>query len=122
MKILHFAIAPAMSKPLLKPKLMIEPSYWLEPGIRLEKVGEVQLFKFTAELQARSDELLERSKQTELPAEEQAELDGISQLAQIFTYANSVLVAESAWSPTHFENSLPNAPAFSVNIATPQNL
>lgn len=104
-----------MDKQALKPKLMIEPTYWLEPGIRLEKVGEVQLFKFTAELQARSDQLLERSKQSELSKEEQAELDGISQLAQIFTYANSVLAAESAWSPTPSENSLPNAPTFSVN-------
>ena len=111
-----------MSKPALKPKLMIEPSYWLESGIRLERVGDVQLFKFAAALQARSDELLERSKQVGLSAAEQAELDGISQLAQIFTYANSVLAAESAWSPTHFENSLPNAPALSVNIATRPNL
>ncbi len=72
---------------------MIEPSYWLEPGIWLEKVDELQLFKFTAELQARSDELLERSKQAVLSDAEQAELDGVSQLAQIFTYANSVLAA-----------------------------
>ena len=77
---------------MMKPKLMIEPSCWLATGIQLEKVDGVSLFKFADELQARSDELLEQSKTGVLTAEEPAELDGISELAQIFTYANSVLV------------------------------
>ncbi|MBD2773578.1 hypothetical protein ICL16_16220 [Iningainema sp. BLCCT55] len=84
----------------MTPKLMIEPSYWLETGIKLEKVNNLQLFKFTDELQARSDELLERSKSGLITSDEKAELDGISELAQIFTYANSVLVAESRWFPS----------------------
>jgi hypothetical protein len=107
---------------MLKPKLMIEPSYWLGTGIKFEKVNGFNLFKFTDELQARSDELLERSKLGLLTPEEKAELDGISELAQIFTYANSVLAAESKWFPNPSENSLPNEPNTSVSIATPQNL
>lgn len=101
---------------------MVEPSYWLETGIKLEKVNNLILFKFTDELQARSDELLERSKAGLIALEEKAELDGISELAQIFTYANSVLAAESTWSPTPSEKSSVKEQNISVNIATPQNL
>jgi hypothetical protein len=80
---------------MMKPKLMIEPSSWLGSGVRLEQVGELRLFKFTDNLQARSDELLERNKIGNLTLEEQAELDGISELAQIFTHANSILASDS---------------------------
>ena len=89
---------------MIKPKLMIEPSCWLATGIQLEKVDGLSLFKFTDELQARSDQLLEQSKTGILTSEERAELDGISELAQIFTYANSVLMAESRWSPVSSVN------------------
>lgn len=104
------------------PKLMIEPSYWLETGIKLEKVNNLKIFKFTDELQSRSDELLEKSKLGLITAEEKAELDGISELAQIFTYANSVLASESTWSPITSEKSLQKEQNTSANIATPQNL
>ncbi|KYC39205.1 hypothetical protein WA1_31145 [Scytonema hofmannii PCC 7110] len=87
----------------MTPKLMIEPSYWLGTGIKLEKIDNLNLFKFTDEMQARSDELLKRSKSGLIKPEEQAELDGISELAHIFTYANSILVAESKWFPTPSE-------------------
>lgn len=75
---------------MMKSKLMVEPSYWLETGIKFERVNNLNLFKFTDELQARSDELIERSKSGLITPEEKAELDGISELAQIFTYTNSV--------------------------------
>jgi hypothetical protein len=107
---------------MMKPKLMIEPSYWLLTGIKLETINGLKLFKFTDGLQARSDQLLERSKLGLLTSEEKAELDGMSELAQIFTYANSVLAAESKWSPIPSENSSPNELRTSANIATPQNL
>ena len=106
---------------MMTPKLMIEPTYWLETGIKLENVNNFSFFKFTDELQARSDELLERSKSGLITPEEKAELDGISELAQIFTYANSVLAAESKWFPTPSESSSVNEQNTSVNIATPQN-
>jgi hypothetical protein len=106
---------------MMTPKLMIEPSYWLGTGIKLEKVNNLNVFKFTHELQARSDELLERSKAGLISPEEKAELDGISELAQIFTYANSVLAAESTWFPTTSEKSSEKEQITSVNIATHQN-
>jgi hypothetical protein len=83
---------------MINPKLMVEPSHWLETGIQVEKLNGVRLFKFTNALQVRSDELLEKSKSGNLTPEQQAELDGISELSQIFTYANSVLAAELRWS------------------------
>jgi len=107
---------------MMTPKLMIEPSYWLSTGIKLEKVNNLNLFKFTNELQARSDELLERSKSGLITPEEKAELDGISELAQIFTYANSVLAAQSTWFPNPSDKSLVKEQNTSANIATPQNL
>ena len=107
---------------MMTPKLMIEPSYWLETGIKLEKVNNLNIFKFTDELQSRSDELLEKSKLGLITAEEKAELDGISELAQIFTYANSVLASESTWSPITSEKSLQKEQNTCANIATPQNL
>jgi len=106
---------------MMTPKLMIEPSYWLGTGIKLEKVNNLNLFKFTDELQARSDELLERSKSGLMTPEEKAELDGISELAQIFTYANSVLAAESKWFPNPSEKSSLTEQNTSANIVTPQN-
>ena len=106
---------------MMTPKLMIEPSYWLETGIKIEKVNNLKFFKFTDELQARSDELLERSKSGLITPEEKAELDGISELAQIFTYANSVLAAESTWFPNPSEKSSVNEQNTSVNIVTPRN-
>ena len=107
---------------MMKPKLMIEPSCWLETGIKLEKVNGLNFFQFTDELQVRSDELLERSKAGTITSEEKAELDEISELAQIFTYANSVLAAESRWSPTPSKNSLPNEPPISASTATHRSL
>lgn len=100
---------------------MIAPSYWLGSGIRLEQVNGFSLFKFTDELQSRSDSLLERSKAGVITLEEKAELSGISELAQIFTYANSLLAAKSKWSPTTFENESPKEQNISVNIASRQN-
>jgi hypothetical protein len=107
---------------MMKPKLMIEPSSWLGTGVCLEQVGELRLFKFTEALQSRSDELLERKKIDSLTLEEQAELDGISELAQIFTYANSVLASESTWSLNPSENLLPKEPISYASTATHQKL
>jgi len=75
----------------IEPKLMIEPSYWLERGVQLDANGGLPLFLFTETLQARSDELLSLSKSQALSTEQQAELNRLSQLSQILTYANSGL-------------------------------
>jgi hypothetical protein len=78
---------------MMQPKLMVEPSAFLKTGIQVEIVNGVNLFKFTPELQARSDELLMRSKEKLLNEDENAEWASISELAQIFSYANSMLMA-----------------------------
>ncbi|GFE69343.1 hypothetical protein [Chroococcus sp. FPU101] len=107
---------------MIEPKLIIEPSYWLREGIQLEKVNEHYLFKFTPQLQARSDELIEQSKNNLLTSQEKAELESISELAQIFTYANSILTVKLKWYPTTSENLLHNELNISVNTATRQSL
>ena len=78
-----------------EPKHIIEPSYWLNNGIQVDSTAGLPLFKFTEHLQARSDELLQRSRSQNLTYKEQAELDGLTELSQIFTYAN-FLLAENA--------------------------
>lgn len=91
-----------------EPKLLIEPSYWLENGIQLQSMGGLPLFKFSEHLQARSDELLYRSKSQKLSREEQAELDSLTELSQVFTHANSLMAANSLWFPPQSESLLPS--------------
>ena len=73
---------------------MVQPSSLLPKGIQISQVNNLNLFKFTDELQARSDELLERSKAELLTPDKTAELAGISELARIFTFINTVLAAQ----------------------------
>jgi hypothetical protein len=70
---------------------MIEPTQWLSNGIMLDVVNGKKVFKFTQALQQRSDELRDRAKAGILTVEEQAEFEGISELAEIFIYANVAL-------------------------------
>jgi hypothetical protein len=74
---------------------MVQPSSWVESGIKLSKVRDLNLFKFTDELQARLDDLAERKKSEALTPEEAAELAGILELNQIFTLLNARVIAES---------------------------
>jgi hypothetical protein len=73
---------------------MIQPSSLLPNGIEIERVNNFNLFKFTEELQARSDELLERNKVGLLTQDETAELAGISDLSRIFTLINAMVIAQ----------------------------
>ena len=41
---------------------MVQPSSWVEGSIKLQKVRGLNLFKFTDELQARFETLIERQK------------------------------------------------------------
>jgi hypothetical protein len=43
-------------------QMMIQPSSLLPDGIEIKQVNNFNLFKFTEDLQARSDRLLERNK------------------------------------------------------------
>jgi hypothetical protein len=107
---------------MTQPKLMFEPSQWLEDGIHLETHNGLSLFKFSDSLQNRSDALLELSRTKGLNLEEQAELDSLSQLSEIFTYANSSLAANAKWYPPPSENLSQNVPNGGANIAIPQRL
>lgn len=63
-------------------------------NIKLEKVDQLSLFKFTDELQSRMEELLEKKKADQLTLEEIAELEAIGELDRIFTHINAMLVAQ----------------------------
>jgi hypothetical protein len=74
-------------------QVVISPQSLLATGIRVEKIDDIRLFKFTDELQTRMEDLLEKNKIGSLTSEEETELDGIGELDRIFTYLNSLLAA-----------------------------
>jgi hypothetical protein len=43
-------------------QMMVQPSFWVESGIKISKVRNLYLFKFADELQSRLEELLEKKK------------------------------------------------------------
>jgi hypothetical protein len=64
--------------------------------IRIEKVGDWNLFKFSDSLQLRMENLLEKKKADQLTAEEILELEAIGELDRIFTHINAMLAAQNA--------------------------
>ncbi|MFN7657912.1 MAG: hypothetical protein ACK5P3_07180 [Dolichospermum sp.] len=76
-------------------QVMIQPSYWIESGIEISKVRNLNLFKFTPELQSRLEELADQNKAGMLTTTEEAELAGILELDRIFTLLNAKIIAES---------------------------
>ncbi|PSF37133.1 hypothetical protein C7H19_11895 [Aphanothece hegewaldii CCALA 016] len=64
--------------------------------IRLEKVGEWNLFKFSDTLQLLMESLLEKKKADQLTLEEIVEFETIGELDRIFTYINAMIVAQNA--------------------------
>ena len=64
--------------------------------IRLEKVDNWNLFKFSESLQFRMEALLEKKKADQLTLDELAELDVIGELDRIFTHINAMLAAQNA--------------------------
>ncbi len=75
-------------------QVVISPHSLLEKGIKVEKVDLLCLFKFTDDLQSRLEDLLEKNKTGLLTTEEEAELNAIGELDRIFTYLNSLLIAQ----------------------------
>ena len=63
--------------------------------IRLEKVGNWNLFKFSDGLQNRMEDLLDKEKDNQLTEEEELEWEAIGELDQIFTHVNAMVAAES---------------------------
>lgn len=62
--------------------------------IKLQRVEELMLFKFTDDLQFRMEELLEKKKSDRLTLEEISELEAIGELDRIFTHINAMLLAQ----------------------------
>ncbi|HEY9738991.1 MAG TPA: hypothetical protein V6C90_00735 [Coleofasciculaceae cyanobacterium] len=75
-------------------QVMVQPSSWVESGIKISKVRNLNLFKFTDDLQFRLDKLSEKEKAGLLTLEEEAELAGILELDRIFTLLNARIIAE----------------------------
>lgn len=76
-------------------QVVISPQSLLETGIKVETIDSVRLFKFTDDLQTRLEDLLEKNETASLSSDEQGELDGIVELDRIFTYLNSLLIAQT---------------------------
>jgi hypothetical protein len=75
-------------------QVKISPPSLLEKGIKVEKVDNLNLFKFTDELQERLEQLLEQNKMNLLTSEETEELINLNELDRFFTYLNSLLIAQ----------------------------
>jgi hypothetical protein len=82
-----------MTPQVMTPVPMIEPSSWLRSGITVEKTDGVNLVKFTDDLHARLEALLEKRKAELLTPLEEAEYAGISELERILTLVNAKLIA-----------------------------
>ncbi len=76
-------------------QIMVQPSSWVETGICIQKVRELNLFKFSNDLQTRLETLIDRQKAQILTPQEEAELAGITELDRIFTLMNARIIAES---------------------------
>jgi hypothetical protein len=63
--------------------------------IRLEKVGDWNLFKFSDDLQQRMEVLLAKKKAEPLSGAEVSELEAIGELDRIFTHVNAMVAAHS---------------------------
>ncbi len=102
-------------------ELMVKPSSLMASGLQVKEFGDVYLFQFTEQLQARLEDLLEKHNADKLTPDEAAEWVGISELSRIFTVINAQLAAKAKWCPIQLDDWFDNVPDSSVNIVTPQN-
>lgn len=77
-------------------KLMIQPSSFVDAGIKNRSIRGLNLFKFSDDLQERLEILNEKKRESSLTPDEEAELAGILELDRIFTLLNAKVIAESA--------------------------
>lgn len=75
--------------------VVIKPSSLLTEGIRVERINNINLFKFTEELGLRMQELLDKKKADLLTPKETAQLEAIGELDTIFSYINAVNASQS---------------------------
>ena len=64
--------------------------------MRIERINQWNLFKFSDALQDRMEDLLERKKDDALTLTEISELDSIGELDRIFTHINAMIAAQNA--------------------------
>jgi hypothetical protein len=102
-------------------QLMVQPSSFIRSGVQMSQMGDIAVFKFTDQLQARMESLLSQSKQDTLTDDERAELDGITELSRVFTLINAQLAAQAKWCPAKLEDLSDNDRNFSANTAIPPN-
>ncbi|MEM9275701.1 MAG: hypothetical protein AAGA80_22490 [Cyanobacteria bacterium P01_F01_bin.143] len=76
-------------------QMMVQPSSWVESGIKISKNKGINLFKFTDELQSRLEGLSAKKKANSITTQEDEELSGILELDRIFTLLNARIIAES---------------------------
>lgn len=74
-------------------EFMVQPSSWIEQGVKIQMVRGLQLFKFTQDVQQRFEELVVQCKEQQLSQEQEAELRGLQELDRIFTMLNARLIA-----------------------------
>ncbi|MCC5637886.1 hypothetical protein LC593_18995 [Nostoc sp. CHAB 5844] len=74
---------------------VFKPSSWLENGIQIQKVNNLNLFKLTDALQARMQELVNGKTSDSLTLEEAAELEAIGELVIIISYINGMIASEA---------------------------
>ena len=93
--LLQYEQSPTKQDKNMITQMMVQPSFWVESGVKISKVRNLYLFKFTDELQSRLEELSHKKKAGYLTSEEEAELTGILELDRIFTLLNARIIAES---------------------------
>ncbi|BAZ23439.1 hypothetical protein NIES4073_43270 [Kalymmatonema gypsitolerans NIES-4073] len=93
--LLQYEQSPTKQDKNMITQMMVQPSFWVESGVKISKVRNLYLFKFTDELQSRLEELSQKKKAGYLTSEEEAELTGILELDRIFTLLNARIIAES---------------------------
>ncbi len=74
---------------------LLRPSTLLPKGLQVQQVNNLTLFKFTDELGARMQTLLDKKKADSLTSEETLELEAIGELDEIFSYINAVMAARA---------------------------
>jgi len=75
--------------------MAIRPSFWLEKGIQLKKVSNINMFKITDELSDRMQELVDKKTANSQTPEEEAELQAIGELVIIVSYINGMIANEA---------------------------
>jgi hypothetical protein len=75
---------------------VLKPSTFLPKGLQIQQINNLTLFKFTDELGARLQTLLDQKKANTLTPEAATELEAIGELDEIFSYINAVIAARAS--------------------------